>query len=75
MKKRWPRGMIYSNEGWSGIGEEIEQGDHGIFYFAEGSARTIFVPYTSIDRIKYEITPEEVVNGRIDTSKNDSNKK
>ena len=61
MKKRYPRGHIYSKNGWSGIGEEIEQSEHGIYYFAINTTEpTIFVPYSSIDRIKYDTIPKEL---------------
>jgi len=62
MEKRYPRGMIYSKNGWSGLGEDIMLGDHGILYSDEGKINTIFVPYTSIDRIKYDTIPQHIID-------------
>lgn len=60
MKKRYPRGKVFSNSGWSGMAENIELRTHGVFYSMVGSDTTEFAPYTSIDRIKYESIPQEV---------------
>ena len=60
MEKRYPRGMIFGKNGWSGIGELIELKEVGIFYYKEGEEITIFVPYDSIDRIQYEEIPKEL---------------
>lgn len=67
--KRYPRGTIYGVNGWSGMGELIEQAEHGIYYMYPGSELTIFAPYTSIDRVKYEPIPEEYRDGTSGTNR------
>jgi len=76
MEKRYPRGMIYSTTG-SGIGEDITLGDNGILYSDEGKKNTVFAPYSSIDRIKYETIPQEVLDeiARANAAKDDGQKK
>lgn len=73
MEKRYPRGMIYSTNGWSGLGENIDLTPNGVMWMAEDDDITNFAPYTSIDRIRYETIPQEILDeARANSAKNDS---
>ena len=82
MEKRYPRGKLSTVLDASYTAELIEIKPEGVYFYAEGSEETIFVPLSNIDRIKFEVIPEEVLNkmreehGEVsgtDTAEDDSN--
>ncbi len=66
--KRYPRGIVYTKKGWSGMCEAIDLGNVGALYSLAGLTKTVFMPYTSIDRIEYEDKPQEVIDAETEAA-------
>jgi len=79
-EKRYPRGTIFPRgKEKQVIGELIELKPEGVFYCPVDSENTVFMPYSSVDKIEYHDIPQELIDkakaaqdARPDTTETDS---
>jgi len=80
-EKRYPRGILFPRgKAKQTTIELIELKEHGAFYCEAGEEDTVFMPYSSIEKIAYEAIPQELIDkaqkakedARPDTTETDS---